>query len=339
MEQIRALASDERTARMLLAAVCEPGDGTTGRLLVKVGAVEVLDLATPSSPVRGVDGAELTRWRRHVDPRLRSDDLSRVLSETERLGLDVLVPGDRAWPRELADLQDQAPVALWARGNSGLLATPERMRVGIVGARAATAYGEHVAGELAADLSNGERVVVSGGAYGIDATAHRAALAVGRPTIAILAGGLDRYYPAGNQELLERVGKDGLLVSEAAPGAAPSRSRFLQRNRLLAAVSEGVVVVEAGYRSRALNTASRAARLGRPVGAVPGPVTSAASAGCHRLLREGIAGVITNAEDVTRMLADQPGAARAGRASGRVMEVDRGVSGPARRPETPGLSH
>ena len=337
MEQIRAPASDERTARMLLAAVCEPGDVTTGRLLVKVGAVEALNLATASARVRGVDGAELARGRRYVEPRLRSDDLSRVLSEAERLGPDVLVPGDRAWPPELADLQDQAPVALWARGHD-LLAAPDGV-VGIVGARAATTYGEHVAAELAADLSNGGRVVVSGGAYGIDATAHRAALTVGRPTIAILAGGLDRYYPAGNQELLERIGKDGLLVSEAAPGAAPSRSRFLQRNRLLAAVSQGVVVVEAGYRSGALNTASHAARLGRPVGAVPGPITSAASAGCHRLLREGITGVVTNAEDVTRMLADHSAAARAGRASGRAVEFDRGVSRPARRPETPGLSH
>ena len=156
--------------------------------------------------------------------------------------------------------------------------------------------------ELAHSAVTDTRQVVSGGAYGIDGTAHRATLASGGSTIAVMAGGLDRLYPAGHTELLARVGRDGLLLSELPPGAAPTRWRFMQRGRLLAALSGAVIIAEAGYRSGALHTAAQAVELRRPVGAVPGPITSAASAGCHRLLHDGLASVITGYDDIRALL-------------------------------------
>jgi DNA processing protein len=150
--------------------------------------------------------------------------------------------------------------------------------------------------------------VISGGAYGIDAAAHRAALAHGALTIAVMAGGVDRLYPVGNDDLLKGVLDTGAVVSEVPPGFAPHRSRFLSRNRLIACAS-ATVVVEAAQRSGALSTARHAAELLRPVGAVPGPVTSASSAGCHALVREGIAVLVTDAEEVLELasaLTDMP---------------------------------
>jgi DNA processing protein len=164
--------------------------------------------------------------------------------------------------------------------------------VALVGSRASTAYGEHVAGDLAHRLGERGWTVVSGGAYGIDAAAHRGALAAGAPTVAVLACGVDRVYPSGNGALLERIAQDGLVVSEWPPGAAPHRHRFLVRNRLIAALTRGTVVVEAAARSGARATARRASRLGRPVMAVPGPVTSAMSVGCHELVRDRELGAV-----------------------------------------------
>ena len=172
----------------------------------------------------------------------------------------------------------------------------------VVGSRAATSYGERVAFDLADGLTADGVCVVSGGAYGIDAAAHRGAVARGGRTVVVLAGGVDRAYPAGNARLLDAVvGAGGALVSEVPPGSLPTKSRFLQRNRLIAAAGRATVVVEAAWRSGAMSTAHHAARLLRPVGAVPGPVTSMASAGCHRLLREGVAVCVTDAAEVREL--------------------------------------
>ena len=174
--------------------------------------------------------------------------------------------------------------------------------VAVVGARACTDYGRHVTGEIASGLAARGFTVVSGGAYGIDAAAHRAAVVSGAPTVAFLAGGVDRLYPVGNTELLRAVMADGgAVVSEVPPGSVPSRVRFLLRNRLIAAFSGATVVVEAAWRSGSLSTAVRAAELSRPVGAVPGPVTSMASTGCHRLLRDGAAVCVTDADEVAEL--------------------------------------
>ena len=214
-----------------------------------------------------------------------------------------MLPGDAEWPAAIDDLGDHAPAVLWVRGDPTHLVVPSR--VSIVGARAATAYGDTVAAELAGDLAATGSVVVSGGAYGIDGSAHRAALGAGGGTIAFLAGGVDRAYPAGHQHLFDRIRESGALVSELPCGAAPTKFRFLSRNRLIAALADATVVVEAGWRSGSLNTAGHASSLGRPLGTVPGPITSAASAGCHRLMREYDAQCVTNAAEVRELMGTE----------------------------------
>lgn len=218
-------------------------------------------------------------------------------------GRRLLVPGDAGWPVGVDDLGDHAPIALWVRGDPAL---PDRLgrSIAIVGARAATGYGEHVTIDAASGLVDRGFTVVSGAAYGIDGAAHRAALASGGATVAFLAGGVDRFYPSGHETLLTRIVDRGAVVSEVPPGTAPTKWRFLQRNRLIAASSAATVVVEAGWRSGSLNTAGHAAALGRPLGAVPGPVTSSASAGCHRLIREYDAVCVTNAGDMAALVGD-----------------------------------
>jgi DNA processing protein len=193
----------------------------------------------------------------------------------------------------------------------------------LVGARAATGYGEHVAMEASAGLVDRGFAIVSGAAYGIDGMAHRAALASSGTTVAVLAGGLDRFYPSGHEALLTRIVESGLVLSEVPPGTPPTKWRFLQRNRLIAALSCATVVLEAGWRSGSLNTAGHAAALGRPLGAVPGPVTSAASAGCHRLIREYDAVLVTTAAEMAELAGEPPADAPTGATSGRTAEETR----------------
>lgn len=299
MDAIKQLAAEERTARIILAMASEPADSVTGRMVRAVGATETVARVVADEPVSGPDG---DTWQRRLATRINAAQIRRVLADTERHGLRVLIPGDTDWPAGIDALGDRTPVALWAKGDTSLLAAPVWDRVTVTGARAATGYGEHVAMELAHAAVTDTRQVVSGGAYGIDGTAHRATLASGGSTIAVMAGGLDRLYPAGHTELLARVGRDGLLLSELPPGAAPTKWRFMQRSRLLAALSGAIVVAEAGYRSGTLHTAAQAVELRRPLGAVPGPITSAASAGCHRLLQDGLASVITGYDDIRALL-------------------------------------
>lgn len=191
------------------------------------------------------------------------------------------------------------PLALWVRG-AAPLATVGVRSVAVVGSRAATPYGEHIASEFSYGLAQHEVVVVSGGAYGIDAAAHRGALAADGCSVLVSAGGLDRPYPTGHRQLYDRTAERGLLVSERPPGSAPHRQRFLSRNRLIAAFGAATLVVEAAARSGALNSAGYARDLGRPVLAVPGPVTSAMSVGCHALLQrdEDPARLVTGVADV-----------------------------------------
>ena len=189
----------------------------------------------------------------------------------------------------------QEPFCLWVRGRLHLGAATARS-VAIVGARASTPYGDRVATDLADGCANLGITVVSGAAYGIDGAAHRGALAAGGPTIAVLAGGIERPYPRGHEQLIERIVQEGAVVSEVPPESAPTRWRFIERNRLIAALSRATVVVEAAHRSGAMGTASRADKLSLPVAAVPGPVTSPMSYGCHRLLRDGAICVTSAAE-------------------------------------------
>jgi DNA processing protein len=241
-------------------------------------------------------------------------DPLRDLDAAARVGARLVCPQDSEWPIELDALdrlRDEgdgsaagAPLCLWVRGAADLRDIASRA-VAVVGCRAATSYGLHLAGEIAFAMAEQGWVIVSGAAFGIDAAAHRGALSGGGPTVAVLAGGVDVPYPAAHVELLTEIARTGALVSEVAPGTPPYRRRFLTRNRMIAALCRGTVVVEAGLRSGALNTVAHARRLGRQVMAVPGPVTSAMSAGCHRLLRDfrEQTVLVTSADDISEEIA------------------------------------
>lgn len=306
MPSLSEIAGEERTARMVLSMVVEPEDAVTGRLLATVGGVETLRLAESDSPVPGLGDVDAQVWRGHfAAPGI--DSLDERLLQARRTGFGVLIPSDDEWPSSLGDLGERTPYVLWTRGASSFLARPLADLVTLTGARASTSYGEHVTGTLASDLVAAERIVVAGGAYGIEGAAHRAALATGGGTIAVLANGVDRAYPAGHSELLGRISDVGLLVSEVAPGATPTRHRFLARARLMAALSAATVVVEAGARSGSMKVAHNAQQLGRVVGAVPGPVTSATSVGPHCLLRSGEARLVADSTDLEQMIGQAVG--------------------------------
>lgn len=277
--------SDERVARALLSRVAEPGDSRVHQLVAERGAAATLE-QLQASP-------DAERYR----ARLAAADPEADLARAAAVGGRLVIPGDLEWPSQLDDLGLLAPWALWLRGPVDLRMSALRS-VAVVGARAATQYGTHVASTLGSDLAASGWTVVSGGAYGVDAAAHAGALAVHGVTIAVLACGVDVAYPPRHDALFARIAADGLLVSEVPPGAAPHRTRFLVRNRLIAALTRGTVVVEAAIRSGSLSTARDAERLGRPVLGVPGPVTSEMSAGVHRELRRGAVLVQSAAEIV-----------------------------------------
>jgi DNA processing protein len=283
------------------SCLVEPGDSAAGALVAQHGAAEALRIALAAAGSRDPDKA-LQRWA----PRMVAADISAAFERAARQGVRLVTPRDPEWPGRLADLGDHAPLCLWVRSGAGETdpvplgaAAPA---VAVVGARAATGYGEAVATELSAALAGLGVTVVSGAAYGIDGAAHRAALLAGGSTTAVLAGGVERSYPAGHAAMLDRIAATGAVVSEVPCGSAPTKWRFLQRNRIIAAIADATVVVEAGWRSGSLNTASHAATLGRPLGVVPGPVTNAASAGCHRLLREGYARCVTSVDEVLELI-------------------------------------
>jgi DNA processing protein len=284
-----------RCARAYLSRVAEPPAAGLVRFVAQVGAVEAAERVRCGEAPEEV--AACTSARRTVD-RAGAD-----LAAAAAIGARLVVPEDPEWPGETflamtaCGVDDLAPpVALWVRG-PGRLDALTRRALAIVGARNATAYGAHVAGELAAGVADRGHTVVSGAALGIDGSAHRGALAVDGPTVAVLACGVDRAYPAAHETLLARIAATGLVVSEYPPGAVPARHRFLVRNRLIAGLATGTVVVEAGLRSGATRTASDAASLGRPVMVVPGRVTDGSSAGCHRMIRDG-AELVTRTEEV-----------------------------------------
>jgi DNA processing protein len=282
-------------ARAYLSRVAEPPAFALVRFVEAVGPLVAAARVRAGDVSDAVAGE--TAARRTVD-RSAAD-----LAAARAVGGRLLVPEDPAWPHwafapfALTGVPELAPpVALWVRGSAALEAVSERA-VAIVGARAATGYGSHLAGEFAAGLAAAGVAIVSGAAIGIDGAAHRGALAAEGVTLAALACGLDRPYPVAHATLLDRIAASGLVVSEYPPGSVPARHRFLVRNRLIAALGAGTLVVEAGLRSGAHRTAADARALGRPVMAVPGPVTSGSSAGCHRLIRRG-AELVTRPEEV-----------------------------------------
>lgn len=323
---------ETRQARADLSRLIEPGDLLGQLAVAALGADEAVELIRSGREPTALqqqtvgEAAEsaglmprqrklseaLERWR----TRLPQIGDTQMLNSLRRQGGGLLIPEDAAWPRQLEDLGPAQPLALWFRlagGDSdpyrevwGRLPGAGRS-VALVGSREMTDYGGHVAWEAARELAGHSVTVISGGAYGIDAAAHRGSVAGAQhghwPGVAVLAGGVDRLYPAGNDRLLRDLLKQGMVLSEMAPGSAPTRHRFLQRNRLIAALAAAVVVVEARWRSGALSTAHHALDIGRPVGVVPGSVFSVSSAGCHRLLRHTPAQVVTDAADILELVA------------------------------------
>lgn len=283
----RPIVDDERAARLILAAnVGDPA--RIGAQVERDGAVAVLD-----------------RLRRQPGPfqaPLRAANIEQVQADADRCAARIVVVGDRQWPSQLNDLGRAAPLALWVIGAGDLRLLALRS-IAVVGARAATAYGLSVAEMFAAGLVQSGWTVVSGGAYGIDGSAHRGTLIAGGTTLCVLAGGVDVAYPRGHQALLARIADEGLLISQSPPGTAPQRHRFLTRNHMIAALTRATVVVEAALRSGTTATANAAFALNRPVLAVPGPIHSAASAGCHVLVRERGAMLATRVEDVLELVS------------------------------------
>ncbi|TWG96798.1 DNA processing protein [Nocardioides sp. J9] len=312
------MSEDERLARATISLVAEPGDLRALGLARQLGPGEFLAVLR--------DHADLRESFTAAAARLATVDPARVLERAAARGIRFVVPGDEEWPDQLDDLagagalheRGDVPVGLWVRG-------PGRLdqlagAVAVVGSRTSTTYGDEVAGDVAAVVGAAGRAVVSGGAFGIDYAAHRGALSAGAPTVAVLACGVDRVYPTAHRPLFDHLAEHHAIVSEAPPGSAPFRIRFLARNRLIAALTRGTVVVEAALRSGALNTASWAERLSRVVMGTPGPLTSASSEGVHQLLRRGGAALVTGGADVLELvgaageaLVDEPRAPEAPR--------------------------
>ncbi|MGW7220943.1 DNA-processing protein DprA [Streptomyces sp. NPDC054826] len=288
---------EDLLARVLLTRVFEPGDATGGQWVRERGAPAVARrLRSGGPPLPGVSGR---RWAgllaRAERARPRQD-----LAVARDAGVRFVRPGAAEWPRQLDDLGDARPLGLWVRGPAGLRMWALRS-VAVVGARACTEYGAHMAATLSAGLAESGWIVVSGGAYGVDGAAHRGALASGGATVAVLACGVDRPYPRGHTQLIGRIAEQGLVIGELPPGEHPTQSRFVLRNRVIAALTRGTVVVEAAHRSGSLVTARAAQRLGRHTMGVPGPATSGLSAGVHELLRQG-AVLVTDAAEIVELV-------------------------------------
>jgi DNA processing protein len=298
-----AAADEDRLARAVLTCIAEPGDAAMGVLLRTCPPAAIVGALTEGTPPAGASEIPgISRALRRWTARLGSAPTTVTLDGWRRAGIRLLCPGDPGWPGQLDVLGDARPWGLWTRGSADLRFACLRS-VSIVGTRAATSYGAHVCLEMSAALAERGWAVVSGGAFGIDRCAHQGALTAEGITVAVLASGVDEPYPLSHHELFEAIAAQGLLVSEWPPGRRPTRPGFLVRNRVITALSRGTVVIEAALRSGALNTARHAHGQCRPLMAVPGPVTSAASAGCHELIREWGAVCVTGARDVLENLA------------------------------------
>lgn len=313
----------ERVARAVLTCIAEPGDPAMGALLTVCSPQEVVAALTEgrqplpgtgagagtTAPLFAAQGGAppagpptLARAWPRWSARLGGAPGELDLDAWRREGIRLVIPGDPEWPSQLDVLGAARPWALWVRGNSDLRYACLRS-VSLVGTRVATAYGAYVGTEMAVTLAERGWTIVSGGAYGIDSCAHRGALAAEGTTIAVLACGVHYTYPRGHHDLFQAIHAAGASVSEWPPGRTPTRPGFLVRNRVIAALSRGTVVVEAARRSGALNTARHARDQNRPLMAVPGPVTSTQSAGCHEIIREWGAICVTSAHDVMELLS------------------------------------
>jgi DNA processing protein len=307
----------DRLARVVLSCGVEPGDGTTSSLIRQSGPVRTLEQSLVATSETGV--AE------QLAARLSAVDPERQLDQAARCGIRFLVPGDPEWPTGLDDLDDAigtdgfggTPPGLWVKGPMPLAEL--ETSVAVVGSRAASVYGVELTRAICGHLALAGVPVVSGGALGIDFEAHDATLVATGTTAAVLACGVDRVYPAQNRLLLQHLAAEFAVVSEQPPGSTPTRLRFLARNRLIAALTRGTVLVEAALRSGALNTVGWAERINRHVMLVPGPVTSYTSQGVNNALREGRGTVVTRGAEVLELI---------GAAGEHLVETPRGEERP-----------
>lgn len=291
---------EERRARVTLSLVSEPGDWGFTSLAHELGGVGLLH-ALHTDPERHALLSAAAQ-------RLPTVDVDATLREAAAKGVRFVIPGDDEWPAQLDPLHDAEPlqersgipIGLWVRGPVRLDALAGS--VAVVGSRSCTSYGEEVSADIAAQVGLAGHPVISGAAFGIDYAAHRGAVNAGARTVAVLACGADRAYPPAHHRMLEHLAREHAIVSEAPLGASPHRVRFLARNRLIAALARGTVIVEAAARSGALNTANWSHRLNRLTMALPGPVTSATSEGAHHLIRTGVAELVTSGADVLELV-------------------------------------
>lgn len=328
LEPITAGQSDqERTlAWIIWSHLTEPGDMLAGTLLQALGpvaAIRALRLPNPERQITSLlselaenagdeskrDVAALESEYAEACKRWSARDnnaaVVRSLKTWATLGGQVVTPDDMDWPQALQALGAGAPHALWMRGNRASLLELENA-IAVVGSRNVSSYGQYCAQTIAERLAAEGYLVVSGGAYGVDAEAHRGALAASGVTIAVLAGGADRLYPTGNTELLRQVMQNGCVLAEQPPGHSPTRWRFLQRNRLIAAMGQATVIVEMAVRSGAKNTMHHALGIGRDVYAVPGSLLAQTARGCNVAIAEGKAKVVTGFDELIKDLRDIP---------------------------------
>ena len=313
----------EAFSRSVWSLITEPGDRFAGALISTLGAKRALECELAKIPASkyikllsdaGYSDSSgdhfkniehvLKDARERWQPRLKLGAVEAMLNVAKHSKTKLITPDHEHWPEQLADLVLGVPHCLWLRGSSAVLDS-SKYSMAIVGSRQATSYGEWVTTEIVSAASTSSIAIVSGGAYGIDAVAHRAALATEGSTIAIMAGGVDRLYPSGNSELLTRVIQSGAVISEQAPGSNPTKWRFLQRNRVIAAISSATSVVEAGKRSGAISTANHADDLNRPLGVVPGPINSPSSAGCHALIRDKQQSIVASVQDALNLVTGE----------------------------------
>jgi DNA processing protein len=282
---------NSRTTRIGLFHAIEPGSQFWSREISRIGAEEVFAALIE----RRYDPIKCAQSIKYLE----EFNLDQFESELERHGAQCITPEDSYWPTSV-DLLENPPLALIVKGN---LETLSYSSLAIVGTRNPTPYGIRIAGDFAAGFVDREWAIVSGGAYGIDTAAHRGALVAEGCTIAVIASGIDSPYPSGNAKLFSEIIENGAIVSEVPVGASALPHRFLTRNRLIAALSQSTLVVEAAFRSGSLRTARDAAELMKPVMAIPGPITSPSSEGCHRLIGERSAELVTSVADACELLS------------------------------------
>ena len=285
----------EYQARLHLFVAIEPGATFWGKHMLVNSALETIEKI-----IAGFEFEDLPDINK-IKTKLQLQEITKLEDVISSSGGKLLIPTDELWPEQLNDLENP-PIALMAKGNLENINYVEQA-ISIVGTRNPTSYGTRIAEDFAAALVDRDFSIVSGGAYGIDASAHHGALAADGITCAVLAGGINQIYPAGNQKLFNQIQNKGILISEVMPDVVALPFRFLIRNRLIAALGKSTIVIEAAARSGSIRTATDAAQIFRPVFAVPGRISSAQSDGCHRLIADHVAEIVTGVDDVVNLLS------------------------------------